>query len=61
MPYLDNGDDIIGRLTKFGAVDVEMIQLIPLCTLIDEFGPGPDSIDAFQVCSRIEFGIGGHG
>ena len=58
LSHLDDGDQIVGRLTEFAAIDIEMCQLISLGTLIYQLTPSSHRPYAPKVSCRIECGVG---
>ncbi len=56
--HLDNRDQVCSSLTKFGTVNIEMVQLIPLCALVNQSTSSSYCVNAPKICCRVEGGVG---
>lgn len=61
LSHLNDGDEIVGRLSKLAAIDIEMSQLISLGALIYELTSSSNSPYAPKVSCRIKGGVGRSG
>ena len=55
--YLDDGDKVSSRVFEFRRIDVEMVQLIPLCLVVNQLRSLSNSIKSPEVGGRILSGI----
>lgn len=61
VSHLDDRNQIVGSLTKLGAIDIEMGELVPLGPLIYQLTSRSDGPYAPQVSCRIKGGVGRSG